>query len=116
MLYAKGEVVKERKENGTFTEYYDDEQVKSEIIYRKGKREGPFAEYRDDGKWVMRELPPDPVKGTPGDMERVLQGQTKKIEGVYKNDVLEGDVKEYDEKGKLMKTTHYEAGVVVGAK
>ena len=37
MLYAKGELVKERKENGTFKEYYDDEQLKSEVTYKKGQ-------------------------------------------------------------------------------
>jgi len=116
VLYAKGVVVKERKENGTFTEYYDDDQIKSEMTYKKGMREGPFAEYRADGKWVVRELPTDPIKGTPGDMERVVQGQTKKIEGGYNNDLLEGDVMEYDEKGKLVKTTRYVAGEVAGTK
>ncbi len=39
-LYAKGELVKEKKENGTFNEYYDDEQVKSEVTYKKGKARG----------------------------------------------------------------------------
>ncbi|MEO8589781.1 MAG: hypothetical protein ABI432_10460 [Flavobacteriales bacterium] len=111
VLYARGVTVKEHKENGTFTEYYDDDQVKSEVTYKKGKREGPFAEYHDDGTWTMRELPADPIKGTPADMERVLLGQTKRIEGTYKNDLLEGDVKEYDEKGKLVKTKRYVGGV-----
>ena len=43
-------------------------------------------------------------------MERELKGQTKKREGTYKNDVLQGPVKEYDEKGKLVSTLVFENG------
>lgn len=111
-LYAKGELVKERKENGTFTEYYDDEQPKSEVRYKKGKREGAFTEWHHNGAWMMKPMKADPELGTPGgDLERVLEGQTKKREGTYVNDLLEGDVKDYDEKGKLVKTTRFKAGV-----
>lgn len=109
-LYAKGELVKERFENGKFTEYYDDEQVKSEVTYKKGKRDGPFTEWYDNGRWVMKSLKPDPEQGTPGDVERVLEGQKKKREGTYVNDLLDGEVKEYDEQGKLLKTTRYAGG------
>lgn len=111
VLYEKGQLIKERKENGTFKEYYDDEQLMSEVTYKKGKREGPFAEYYNNGKWEARALEPDPVLGTPGDLERVLKGQTKKKEGTYVNDLLEGEVKEYDEKGKVVKVTKYVGGV-----
>lgn len=110
-LYERGKLIKERKENGTFKEYYDDEQLMSEVTYKKGKREGPFAEYHNNGRWEMRALEADPVLGTPGDMERVLKGQTKKKEGNYVNDLLDGEVKEYDEKGKVVKVTRYLAGV-----
>lgn len=111
VLYAKGQLLKERKENGVFKEYYDDEQLLSEVTYKKGKREGPFAEYYDNGRWEMKPMQPDPVLGTPNDVERVLRGQTKKKEGSYINDLLEGEVKEYDEKGKVVKVTRYQAGV-----
>lgn len=111
VLYAKGEVVKEKKENGTFKEYYDDDQLKSEVTYRKGLKEGAFTEYYDNGKWEVKPVPADPIKGTPADVERVLTGQTKKREGAYKADLLEGEVKTYDEKGKVVKVTRYVAGV-----
>ena len=112
MLYAKGELVKERKENGAFTEHYDDEQLKSEVRYKKGKREGAFTEWHPNGRWVMKPMQADPVTGAPGgDMERVLEGQTMKREGTYMNDLLEGEVREYDEKGKLARTVKYKAGV-----
>jgi antitoxin component YwqK of YwqJK toxin-antitoxin module len=114
VLYRKGVLVKERKENGTFKEYYDDEQLMSEVNYKAGKREGPFVEYHNNGRWVVKAMPSDPVMGTPSDMERKLEGQTRKREGTYRNDQLEGDVKEYDEKGKQIKVTRYAAGEVVG--
>lgn len=114
VLYAKGELVKERKENGTFKEYYDDEQPKSEITYKKGMREGPFTEYHDNGRWEMKTMPADDIRGTPPEMERTLVGQSKKRTGTYVNDQLEGEVKEYDDKGKLVKTTKYVAGVEAG--
>lgn len=114
VLYRQGVMVKERKENGIFKEYYDDEQLMSEVRYKGGKREGPFVEYYDNGKWVVRPMPADPVMGTPAEMERVLQGQTKKREGIYKNDLLEGEVKEFDPKGKVIKVVRYEAGEEVG--
>ena len=46
-------------------------------------------------------------------MERELKGQTKKREGTYKNDVMEGPVKEYDEKGNLVSTLVYVNGAPV---
>jgi antitoxin component YwqK of YwqJK toxin-antitoxin module len=111
ILYARGQVVKERKENGTFREYYDDEQVQSEVIYKKGKREGKFTEYYGNGRWTMKPVPSDSEVSTPAEVERVLEGQTKKREGTYVNDLLEGEVKEYDENGKLLKVTRYVGGV-----
>ena len=111
MLYASGVLKKERKENGVFKEYYDDEQLMSEVTYRKGKREGAFKEYHDNGTWLIKPLPADPISGAPADMERVLEGQTVKRTGTYVNDLLEGEVKEFDAKGKVVKVTRYLAGV-----
>lgn len=111
VLYAKGAVVKERKENGLFTEYYDDEQVKSEVRYKRGRREGKFTEWHDNGRWVMKPVKSDPMTGAPADMERLLEGQTKAREGTYVNDLLEGEVKEFDEQGKLVRTTRFVEGV-----
>ncbi len=110
VLYRRGEVVKEKRENGTFTEHYDEDRVKSETTYVKGMREGRFVEYHDNGQWVLERMPADEVRGFPAFEQRVLKGQTKKIEGTYKNDKLEGEVREYDEKGKLLKTRRYVAG------
>jgi antitoxin component YwqK of YwqJK toxin-antitoxin module len=116
VLYRQGVVVKERKENGIFKEYYDDEQLKSEVHYKAGKREGPFVEYYDNGQWTVKAMPADPISGAPADMERVLQGQTRKREGTYKNDLLEGEVREYDSKGRQTKVVRYVAGEPMNGK
>ena len=46
----------------------------------------------------------------------MLEAQTKKREGTYKNDLLEGEVKEWDEKGRSLRTTMYQAGKEAGSK
>jgi antitoxin component YwqK of YwqJK toxin-antitoxin module len=114
VLYRQGVLIKERKENGTFKEYYDDEQLMSEVTYKAGKREGPFVDYYNNGRWVVRATPSDPVTGAPADLERTLEGQTRRREGTYRNDLLEGEVKEFDEKGKQIRVTRYLAGEAVG--
>jgi antitoxin component YwqK of YwqJK toxin-antitoxin module len=114
MVYHQGGLVEEVRENGTFQDLYPDEQPMSEVTYRKGKREGPFVEYYQNGRWVIKPVPADPETGARADVERQLQGQTKKREGTYRNDQLQGEVKEYDEKGKLVRVTTYEAGVRMG--
>ena len=100
VLYAKGELVKERKENGTFKEYYDDEQLKSET-YKRGARDGEFTEYYDNGRWEMKIMPADEIRGTPPEMERTLVGQSKKRTGTYVNDQLEGEVKNMMKRASL---------------
>ncbi len=110
MLYAKGEFVKDKKENGTFKEYYPDDQVKTEVSWKDGKKESHFAEYFDNGHWKVQPAKLGPDGAETSQEERVLEDQTKKREGTYANDVLEGDVKEWDEKGKLISTTHYIGG------
>ena len=110
IYYTKGEYVKDKKENGTFKEYYLDEQPKSEVTYKNGKKEGHFVEYYDNGHFVEQPTKLGPDQNARQDTERVLQGQAIKREGTYRNDLLEGDVKEYDETGKLLKTTTYTAG------
>ena len=47
-------------------------------------------EYHDNGQWVIKPVPADHTTGAGADVERELKGQTKKIEGTYRNDLLEG--------------------------
>lgn len=110
ILYKTGSYVKDKKENGTFKEYFDQDKLKSEVTYKAGRKEGRFTEWNNDGAWVERPVRIGPDGMQKGDTERVLEGQTKKREGTYKNDLLEGEVKEYDEQGKLIRTVIYAAG------
>lgn len=111
LLYKRGEFIKQKKWNGMFKEYYDSEQVKSEVTYVNGEREGPFVDYFDNGKWVERATKVGPPGYEVTQEERVLEGQTKQREGTYKDDLLEGEVVEYDEKGGVVKRTRYVRGV-----
>ena len=113
ILYAKDKVVMEKKENGTFRTFYPDEQLLSEETYKLGKREGKFTEYYDNGHWTQHPAKVGPEGAEKSETERVLEGQTKKREGTYQNDLLDGEVKEWDETNKLVKTTFYKEGVEV---
>lgn len=110
-LYAQGKFVRQKYENGTFKEYWDDEQVKSETTYKNGKREGPFTEWYDNGTWTQVPMKLGPDGGAKADVERELKGQAKKREGTFRNDVLDGPVKTYNEKGALTGTVVYTNGV-----
>ncbi|MFZ1689133.1 MAG: toxin-antitoxin system YwqK family antitoxin, partial [Flavobacteriales bacterium] len=112
MLFAKGEMVKIKKENGVFKEYYDDEQLKEEVTWKNGAMNGPFTEWNDNGKWVETPMAPTAEGIFAGDVQRELKGQTRKREGTYVNGKLHGTVKVYDALGKLLKTEEYADGAL----
>ncbi len=109
-LYAQGKQVRTKYENGTFTEYWEDGQPKSEVTYKNGRREGPFTEWYNNGTWKTIPVKVGPMGEEKADYSRELKGQTKKREGVYRNDVLDGPVKEYDETGRLTSNLVYVNG------
>lgn len=115
MVYERGQFIKDIKGNGTFKEYYEDEQLKSEVTWKNGRKEGRFKEYFDNGHWTTKPTTLGPEGEAVRDQERELEGQTVKREGTYRNDQLEGDVKEYNEEGRLLSTTHYTNGVAQAA-
>lgn len=110
VLYAQGKLVRKKYENGTFTEYWEDGQPQSEVTYRNGKREGPFTEWYNNGRWVDGPIKLGPQGSEHMEMQRELKGQTKKREGAYKNDVPDGPVKEYDETGRIISSPVYVNG------
>lgn len=112
-LYQGGELIRDKRENGTFTDYYDDERPEREETYAKGLLEGPFMEWYDNGEWVDEPLPADPKLGRVGasdERQRVLKGQTKKRDGTYLHGELNGKVRTYDERGVLVLTEEYANG------
>ncbi len=104
-VYRGGELVKERRENGTFVEYGPDNILLSSVTYKAGKREGVFQEYHDDASFEM-EPAVDKITGDTY-MKQVKIGNELKREGVYKNDLLHGEVKHYNEKGIITKKEKY---------
>lgn len=112
MLYEQGEFIKSSKENGLFKDYYDDDQVKNEVTWKNGQKNGPFTEYYNNGVWVETKSKPDLALGIKGgEPERVLEGQTVRLTGNYKNDKLHGKVKSFNEKGKMINEVEYIEGI-----
>lgn len=113
VLYDQGEYVKSTKENGVFKDLYEDEQIKNEVTWKNGKKEGRFVEYFNNGLWEERITEPDHQLGIEGgEKELVLSGQTVRMEGTFKNDQLHGVIKTYNDKGKLIKEENYIEGVL----
>jgi len=112
MLYDNGDFVKSSKENGIFRDYYDDDQVKNEVTWAKGKKNGSFTEFFDNGVWEERTTKDDPALGIEGgETEKILVGQTVRMTGNFKDDQLHGTVKTFNAKGKLIKEEQYVNGV-----
>lgn len=71
---------------GTWKEWYPSGQLKSIMIWKKGKRDGLFEYYSDTGTILKK--------------------------GIYKNDLLSGNITEYFGDGKT-KITRYKKGKLV---
>lgn len=110
LVYQQGRFIKDKKENGVFKEYCDDDQLRSEFTYVQGRLDGPFTEYHCNGTWVTEQLPADPALGGTPEVQRVLKGQSKKREGTYRNGLLNGIVTEYDTAGRVLSRVDYVDG------
>jgi len=110
MVYEHGNFIKDKKENGVFKEYCEDEQLQSEYTWKQGKLNGPFTEYYCNGTWVAEPLPVDKFGAGQGETQRVLKGQLKKREGNYRNGLLHGLVIDYGESGSARSRVDYVDG------
>ena len=108
VLYRKGALKKEKRENGLFYEYGPDKVVLAELNYKNGLKEGPFAYYHDDASFGLEEAT-DPLTGEKF-MKEVKMGNELKMTGNYKNDQLDGVVKYFNEAGVLIKEERYIEG------
>jgi len=99
-MYTNGKLIKTIYHNGTFKNYYSDDVIKEEFTYLKGKKNGMYVEYFNNGKLVKKQKTND--DGTVETIE-VLEGQTIKSKGEYKNDIKVGRFVYYNENGKLEK-------------
>ncbi|PCJ82346.1 MAG: hypothetical protein COA49_02280 [Bacteroidetes bacterium] len=108
--YEYGKRVKEIRVNGTFEETFPDGRSKSEYTYRDKMKDGPFRVWYDQGEYVIEDFT-DPETGE--QLKRqVLKGTQVSSEGEYVKGKLDGPVYFYDEKGRLVKTENYIAGVI----
>lgn len=125
-IYSKELFAGDKKE-GTAYIYYPEGKVKQTIPYYNGKKDGLSKEYDRDGKVVtMLEYNNDFLisreKINQSDAAGLKQGKwldfysdgTIKAEKNYRDDLLHGYYKEYNEKGKLTVTLLYENGKITG--
>ena len=82
-MYKEGKFIKVVYFNGNFKNYYSDEIIKEEFSYVKGKKDGVYIEYYNNGKFVKKQKTND--DGSIDTIE-VLEGQTIKSKGEYKDD------------------------------
>ena len=124
-VYSK-ELYAGDKREGTAYIYFPDGKIKQTINYRNGKKEGLSKEYNQNGEVVAifeysNDFLINREKINSKDEKGLRQGTWKefypsgaiKSECYYKNDLLHGYYKEYDEKGNLILTMLYEEGKIV---
>lgn len=110
--YDMGKTIKEDYQNGEFVSYFDSGMLESIEHYKEGKKEGYFAEYFNNGeRELVKREKTDPYE--PDELVQVVTGQQLKFEKTYIDDKAEGEVKFYDEDGKLLKTESYHNGVLI---
>ena len=115
------------KKEGTARIFYPDGKIKQTIPYVKGKKDGLSREYDREGKIItLLEYSNDYLisreKINFTDASGLKQGEWLdfypdgkiKTERNYRDDLLHGYYKEYDEKGKLLVTLLYDSGKVTG--
>ncbi|MGB8359587.1 MAG: toxin-antitoxin system YwqK family antitoxin [Bacteroidales bacterium] len=115
------------KKEGTARIFYPDRKIKQTVPYVNGKKDGLSREYDREGKIItLLEYNNDFLisreKINFTDASGLKQGEwldfypdgNMKTERNYRDDLLHGYYKEYDEKGKLLVTLLYENGKVTG--
>lgn len=109
-VFRYGKFVEEHPQNGLFDEYYPNDIKRHEYTYKNGKKNGPFREYYNQGEWVTEEATDEFGYSYP--VQR-LKGIQIMREGRYKDDQLDGEIKYYDENGKLTKKEFYQNGNLI---
>ena len=78
--------------------------------YKNGKKHGPFVEYYHQGDWITEEALDE--FGNKREVQKLHNTQIKRS-GSFYEDQLHGEIKMYNEKGKLTKTLKYNKGELV---
>jgi len=108
--FENGEAIKVIRENGDFIDYFPNGVPQLEISYKDGKRHGPFKEYFEMGEFVKIQ---ESVQGGGMQWKEKLVGTQVKTEGDYMNDLLEGEITHYNDKGRIVKVEIYQAGELI---
>jgi len=112
VVYRSGKEQKVVRTNGTFTEFFEPEKPKEVVNYKDGKKNGDYIEYYDNGKWIEKVV--DKTReGGEVETYRVLEGQTMKKKGTYKDDLLHGKMTYFYENGKVERVEEYQNGQLV---
>jgi len=124
-IYSKELFAGDKKEGISYI-YFPDGKVQQTIVYNNGKKEGLSKEFDKEGNIVtLLEYNNDFLisreKINRTDHKGLKQGDWKdfypngsiKTERTYKDDLLTGYYKEYDNRGKLVLTMLYENGSIV---
>lgn len=106
---------------GTWMTFYANGRVMQEGTYRNDKKHGYFKDYAENGdlirvqKYVDDKLQPEAAEVQKLDVrnEYYPNGVVKST-SMYRNDILEGIRTEYDENGKILRSTEFLSGYVIG--
>lgn len=112
--FELGELKETKMINGEFITYFENGIPATVYDYKNGKKNGPFREYYNEGKWVLEAITSD--DGQVVDKKRVLDGDQLKIAGKYFDDELHGQIQHFSKEGKLLKVEIYQKGKLVNTK
>lgn len=109
--YALEVKVKERRENGTFMDYYANGIPSAEHEYSNSKKNGPFTTWYNKGEWIREPVQMDQGGGM--SYKEKLEGVQIERTGDYLDDKLEGEVIYYLEDGRIKKIETYSNGELI---
>ncbi|MCE5347941.1 MAG: hypothetical protein LLG13_16865 [Bacteroidales bacterium] len=127
-VWSKELYVNDKRE-GTAFNYFLDGKIQQTITYNSGKKEGISKEFDNEGNIITlleynndflisrEKINRTDSKGLKqGDWKEFYPGGGVKSEKSYKDDLLHGYYKEYDNRGKLVLAMLYENGSIVKSK
>ncbi len=111
--YKNGKEIKRIHQNGTFKEYYEGGEIpKSEYTYDGGKKNGPFTEWYEKGRY--ENIPTSEEDKNIGIyIRQKLVGTQIKMQGHYIDNKLDGEIFYYRLNGSLEKMEEWKNGELV---
>lgn len=110
--YKLDEELYTRFENGEFTDYFPNGIPMATYTYENAKKNGPFTEWFDMGRWIQEPID-EPLPGGGIQFKERLVDTQMKCQGDYLDDRLEGTVTWYNEQGRVMRIEEYVNGELI---